>query len=84
MKMRVDINREGYERLRTLGSLLTVTDGDLRGPVLTRVAQVHRKQEAAIFTSEGAEGGSGTWAPLSPEYAKRKQAALSGGRGARG
>ena len=81
--LRVDINRQAFERLRDLGDLLKVTDGDLRGPVLTRVAQLHRKQEAAIFASEGAEGGAGGWPPLSPEYAKQKQRALTGGRKAR-
>lgn len=82
MKLKVDVNREGLERLRQVTDLLVITRGDLQGPVLTRVAQVHRAQEARIFSSEGAEGGSGAWPRLSAAYAERKANAGRSGRAA--
>jgi hypothetical protein len=80
MGFRVDVNRRGFERLRHGISLLEITEGDMQGPVLTRAAQVHRKQEREIFATEGAAGGGGTWAGLSPAYAARKRAAMLAGR----
>lgn len=80
MKLKVDVNRESFERLRSATDLLVITRGDLQGPVLTRVAQEHRRQETRIFASEGAEGGGGTWPQLSPEYAKRKRRLRPGRR----
>lgn len=80
MQLKVDFNRQGLERLRSAADLLVITAGDLQGPVLTRVAQEHRKQESRIFTSEGAEGQSGAWPRLSPAYAERKRQAMLEGR----
>lgn len=80
MKLKVDVNRQAFERLRSATDLLIITGGDLKGPVLTRVAQVHRTQEAAIFASEGAEGASGAWPRLSAAYAERKANAGKAGR----
>jgi len=77
---KVDVNRRSFERIRSATQLLQITEGDMRGPVLTRTAQVHRVQEREIFSSEGALGGSGPWAPLSPAYAARKRAAMLSGR----
>lgn len=80
--LKVDVNRQGFERLRSATDLLVITRGDLQGPVLTRVAQAHRKQEAAIFASEGGQGASGVWPRLSPAYAQRKATAGRAGRAA--
>lgn len=82
MQLKVDVNRSGLERVRRATDLLVITRGDLQGPVLTRVAQVHRQQEAAIFASEGADGAAGTWPPLSPDYAERKRRAGRSGMAA--
>lgn len=71
--LQVDINRKAYERLRHCNDLFAITPGDLKGPVLTRLAQVHRTQEKRIFASEGREGGRGSWPPLSPAYAIHKR-----------
>lgn len=71
--MKVDVNRAAFERVRSAADLLTITLGDLQGPILTRVAQVHRSQERRIFASEGTEGRFGRWPALSPDYAKRKK-----------
>ena len=70
--LRVDINRRAYERIRTCADAFTITNGDLKGPILTEVAQVHRQQERRIFASEGGEGGQGIWASLSAAYKQRK------------
>lgn len=51
---------------------LKVTQGDLKGPVLTKFGALHRKQMNRIFATQGAAGGGGLWAALSPPYAKKK------------
>jgi hypothetical protein len=67
------VNRQAFERLRILqNGAIPVTDGDLAGPVLIAVGQVHRKQERRVFATEGVAGDS-PWAALSPVYAARKK-----------
>lgn len=66
------VNPEAFKRLRTIQEALAVTEADLRGPILRRLGQIHRKQERRIFASEGAEGAFGKWAALSPGYAAAK------------
>jgi hypothetical protein len=75
--MLVDLNRRGMERVREIAKGFEITAGDIRGPILSRAAAVHRKQEARIFASEGGVGASGRWPALSPEYAEHKRRALS-------
>jgi len=74
----VDANREAFPRLRTCSEALGVSVEDMKGPVLTRLSQAHRKQEKNIFESEGARGATGVWEPLSPEYERRKIALVAG------
>jgi hypothetical protein len=45
----------------------------MTGEVLTVLGVVHRKQQTAIFVSEGATSGGGLFAPLNPRYAARKR-----------
>ena len=67
-------NPEAFQRLRSLAHACEVTDGDIAGPMLRRLGQIHRRQQRRIFASQGAEGRHGKWASLSPEYqiAKRR------------
>lgn len=74
--LRATPNAKGMERLRRRTQALAITDGDLRGPVLVRLGQAHRKQQQRIFSSEGAAGGAGPWAPLNPDYEQRKRKLL--------
>lgn len=71
--MKVTPNPNAFKRLRKLSDALKITNGDLAGPVLIRLGQVHRKQETAIFATEGAIGAFGKWPMLNPRYAKRKR-----------
>jgi hypothetical protein len=75
--LKVDLNRQAFPRIRSAADAFLITAADLRGPVLTRLAQEHRRQEKQIFSSEGAAGGSGPWPELSPKYLERKRRALS-------
>ena len=74
--MKVRKNREAFSRLRSMSDALTITTGDLQGPILLSLGRVHRRQQELIFLSEGALGGSGKWPALGPDYAKRKGATL--------
>jgi len=78
MAMRVDVNREGFERIRSASDLFTITQGDMRGPILTRVSQAHRRHERRIFATEGGESGRGRWPALSPGYAAIKRRKVPG------
>lgn len=69
----VDINRKFLPRIRSCIDALEITARDMQGPVLTRLAQVHRKQEKRIFASEGKEGARGPWPDLSRPYAAFKR-----------
>lgn len=80
MRPRVIINPNAFPRLRTMNQALAISDGDYRGPVLTVIGQVHRKQELRIFATQGTAGASGAWPKLSPAYAKRKRKAGFGSR----
>lgn len=74
--IRITKNPEAFERLRTQNKALRITGGDLHGPVLVRLGQVHRDQMRKVFTSEGAEGAAGRWPALSPVYEERKRKVL--------
>ena len=76
MKLRIDVNQDGFKRLRTMAEALTITAGDLRGPVLVRVGQKHREQMKNVFASQGATSGRGRWAALSASYRARKRRLL--------
>jgi hypothetical protein len=78
MKVVIRKNPEVFKRLRTKAEALIVSPGDFAGPVLVRLGQVHRRQEKAIFASQGAAGGSGRWPKLSPGYAKWKKRVFPG------
>jgi phage gpG-like protein len=69
----VDINRKAFPRVRSCMDAFNITVEDMQGPILTRLAQTHRKQERRIFASEGAEGAQGRWPPLSPKYKAYKR-----------
>ena len=75
--IRVTLNTQAYPRLREAADALRITDGDMAGPVLIVMGNLHRKQQKAIFASQGAAGGTGKWAPLNARYLRQKQA---GGR----
>ena len=79
MALKVDLNRQAFPRIRSAADAFLITAADLRGPVLTRLAQEHRKQEARIFATEGRESGA-SWPALSPKYLERKRRALSHAR----
>jgi hypothetical protein len=80
MGLTVKINRAPLERVRLATELLNITPGDMAGPVLIRVGEVHREQEKEVFSTQGATSIVGRWAPLSADYAARKKAALLSGR----
>ena len=63
---------EAFQRIRVGLQAFAVTDRDLQTHVLTRLGQIHRKQESAIFATQGAEGRTGRWAALAPGYAAWK------------
>jgi hypothetical protein len=63
--------------LRRLVNLADGVRARLDDPALLRaLGAEHRKQEAAIFRTEGAAGGAGPWARLNPRYAVRKAKAV--------
>jgi hypothetical protein len=70
--MTVTPKPEAFNRLRSLAEATKITHADMAGPVLVRLGQVHRKQETAIFASEGALSAGGAWKALSPKYRARK------------
>jgi hypothetical protein len=66
-------NPEAFRRVRkTMEEGLALTNGDMAGPVLVILGQVHREQEKAIFGTEG-RANVGGWPALSPPYAKKKR-----------
>jgi len=67
---------DGFKRIRSAAEALRISAGDLGGPVLVRMGQVHVKQMRRVFASEGASGASGPWPALSPNYEKRKRKVL--------
>lgn len=66
MKASVFVN----PRIKTLGQAVR-TDAQFMSQVRVRVDEEFRANEKRLFSSEGNSGGP-RWAPLSPEYAKRK------------
>jgi len=80
--VKVTVNDNAFERLRSANALLAITSGDMQTVVLRRMANVHRQQEAQIFATEGVAGASGRWTRLSAAYAARKSALFRGGRAA--
>jgi hypothetical protein len=74
--MGVRINREAFQRLRTVADALRISPGDVRGPILVRLGQKHREQMKRNFATEGATTKGGKWAPLNERYAKRKRRAF--------
>ena len=75
--IRVSLNTHAYPRLRECAEALKITDGDMAGPVLNKMGQLHRKQQSDIFSTQGAAGAAGKWQALSSRYARQKAA---GGR----
>lgn len=65
---------QAYPRLREAASALRISDADMRGPVLVKMGQLHRKQMLQNFAAQA--GAAGRWAPLNPSYAKRKRKAV--------
>lgn len=78
--MKVVIRKNPYimKRLMTQNQAFAITNADLGGQVLVRLGVVHRRQEKAIFASQGAAGASGRWPKLSPGYAKWKRRVFPG------
>lgn len=73
MKFACDLNMKAFPRIRTRIDALLLQEADFRGPILTRLGQLHRDQEQRIFGSEGAAGARGSWPALSPAYAAHKR-----------
>ena len=78
MRIRVQLNDAGFERLRTATGALRLSEGDYAGPVLRAFDAVHRKQVKQAFTTQGASTPGGRWAPLNVRYAARKRIAAPG------
>lgn len=74
--MSARVNQEGFRRFRRKLDLLRIDYWDLKGPILVEMGQVHRRQQAQIFTSEGRAGAGGKFSPLNPSYAARKKKAV--------
>lgn len=74
--LQVDVNRKAFPRIRSASDAFLITARDFQGPVLTRLAQLHRKQEKRIFATEGADGVQAGWDALSLDYQKKKQRLL--------
>jgi hypothetical protein len=78
MDIRLVPNRDALRRLRDISGGVGARMDD---PSLLRaLGRTHRKQQEAIFNSEGALGGAGKWAPLSQRYAARKAGAAASKR----
>lgn len=76
MKITFKPNGPNLARLRAIGPNL-LADLSMDDPSLLRaLGAVHRAQEEGIFSSEGAEGAGGKWAPLEARYAARKAKAV--------
>lgn len=76
MKVTLTPNPEGLRRLRAIGDDVGQI-ARLDDPALLRaLGTTHRKQELAIFASEGAAGGAGAWPALNPRYVIRKAKAV--------
>jgi len=73
MRVRVEINRTGYKRMRSFSDAMKLNLADMSGPLLTHLGRVHRRQEKNIFATEGESGGAGAWEPLNRHYALRKR-----------
>ena len=71
--LRIDIDRKAMARVKSCAALLNPSIADLRSLALPVLGKVHRRQQAAIFASQGAKGASGPWRKLSPGYAARKK-----------
>jgi len=80
MKVKVATNPEGLRRLQAMLKEVHISHKDLGGQILVRLGQLHRKQMARVFASQGAEGGSGRWPKLSPGYAAWKRRYFPGRR----
>lgn len=80
MKLRIRTNPDAFDRLRNCTNAFLITRGDLKGPILIRLGQEHRRQEKRIFASEGREGQAGKWEGLSPAYKASKVRAVGSRR----
>jgi hypothetical protein len=67
--MPVRVNQPAFERLRTINQALTLTPGDLGGPVLRVLDDVAREAAKSGIRSEGA----GAWPALTEKYRRWKE-----------
>lgn len=72
MKIILQPNQAHLQRMREIGPTLRAGLSMADPSLLRALGVVHRRQEARIFASEGAEGAGGPWTPLDPGYAERK------------
>ncbi len=70
--LQIDIDRKAMGRVKKCSDVLAPKLTDLRALLLPVLGEVHRKQQSAIFNTEGQAGATGKWRALSPGYAKRK------------
>lgn len=71
--MNITLNVSGVEELKAAFNQVVEGIKDFRrGDVWGKVQRVFYKIENELFTSEGASGASGKWAPLSSPYAEIK------------
>jgi hypothetical protein len=68
-------NPEAFKRVRTIIEGFAVTEGDLKGPLLTRLGTIHRAQERRVFSTQS-QGEIYPWRKLSPAYAAAKKRLL--------
>lgn len=76
--LRVTPNPAGFKRLRSFEEAIRISPGDFAGPVRRELGVVHRRQMTAAFVSQGGTTAGGKWAPLNPQYKKRKAAKFPG------
>lgn len=70
------INPAAFERLRVIHrGVIPVTDGDMAGPLLKQLGQIHRAQERRVFAKQ-AQGEIYPWARLKPATIARKRRIL--------
>lgn len=69
MRIRVRINNEAFERIRTRARGLVLSEADRRGPLLVELGAVNIAQVRRAFTSRGATVPTGPWPAWSSRYA---------------
>lgn len=67
--VRMRVNREGFNRLRTLTEALDLDEGDKRGPLLVELDREHIRQVRRAFATRGASVDTGPWPAWSERYA---------------